>query len=111
MIHERGDELHLLSGVPDWWLEAGREIRVENAPTHFGPLSLRVKGTARGVEIQFKAPTRQPPKRIILHLPKSRPLLKSVKGVEVTYRSDDTKRWDFPTVIEAYRSQTEVGAK
>ena len=36
LVHEQGDELHLLLGAPDWWLENGREIRIENAPTHFG---------------------------------------------------------------------------
>ena len=100
---ERGDELHLLSGVPDWWLEAGREIRVEKALTHFGPLSLRVRGTAKGVEVKFDPPRRAPPTRVVLHLPKSRPLSKSVRGVEVASRPDDTKRWDFPTVVELYR--------
>ena len=45
-----------------------------------------------------------------LDLRKSRPLLKSVKDVEVTNRPDNAKRWDFPRVIEAYRSQTEVRA-
>ncbi|MBI4657677.1 MAG: hypothetical protein HY735_02305 [Verrucomicrobia bacterium] len=103
LIHERGNELHLLSGVPDWWLEAGREIRVENAPTHFGPLSLRVRGKAKGVEAKFDPPRRSPPARVVLHLPKSRPLLKSVSGVEVAARPNDTRRWDFPTVVELYR--------
>ena len=34
LVHERGDELHLLAAVPDWWLGPGETIRVENAPTH-----------------------------------------------------------------------------
>jgi len=37
LLHERGEECHLLAGVPDWWLGPGETIRVENAPTHFGP--------------------------------------------------------------------------
>jgi Bacterial alpha-L-rhamnosidase 6 hairpin glycosidase domain len=111
LIHERGDELHLLRGVPDWWLEPGREIRVDKAPTHFGPLSLRVRGTAKGVTVKFAAPTRQPAQRIILYLPKSRLLLKPLKGVEVSYRADDAKRWDFPTVVKLYREQIEARSK
>ncbi len=54
LVHERGNELHLLGGAPDWWLEPGREIRVENAPTHFGRLSLQVRGKAKGVEVRFE---------------------------------------------------------
>jgi hypothetical protein len=104
LIHERGDELHLLMAIPDWWLAEGKEIRVERAPTHFGLVSLRVAGVERGVEVEFDPPDRQRPKRIILHLPKSRQLVKSVEGIEVVARSDQTKRWDFPTVVRTYRS-------
>jgi hypothetical protein len=103
LVHERGDELHLLLGAPDWWLENGREIRVEKAPTHFGTMSLRLRGTAAGVEIKLDPPRRQPPSRIVLHLPTSRPVLKAPKGVSVISRPDQSRRWDFPTVIEAYR--------
>lgn len=105
LIHERGDELHMLSGVPDWWLESGREIRVENAPTHFGPLSLRVRGTAHGVEVKFAPPSRQLPKRIVLHLPQSRPLAKPPKSVNVEIRADQKRRWDFSTVVKLYQAQ------
>ena len=103
LVHEQGDELHLLLGMPDWWLEPGKEIRIERAPTHFGVLSLRLCGTARGVEIKLDPPRRQPPSRILLHLPASRPVVKAPKGVNVAYRPDDVRRWDFPAVIEAYR--------
>jgi len=103
LIHERGTELHLLGGAPDWWLEPGREIRIERAPTHFGSLNLRVRGKAQGVEVKFDPPRRSPPKRIVLHLPESRPLVKPVAGVVASTRLDDLERWDFPTVVERYR--------
>ncbi len=45
LVHEEGDELHLLSAVPDWWLDPGQEIRVERLPTWFGELNLVVRGT------------------------------------------------------------------
>jgi hypothetical protein len=38
-----------------------------------------------------------------MHLPNSRPVVKAPRGVSVVYRPDDARRWDFPTVIEAYR--------
>ncbi|NQT17753.1 MAG: hypothetical protein HQ582_33665 [Planctomycetes bacterium] len=53
LVHERPDELHLLSAVPNWWLAEGQEIRVERAPTHFGQVSFVVRGTAAGVQVDF----------------------------------------------------------
>jgi hypothetical protein len=57
------------------------------------------------VQVRLDRPKRQPPKRIVLHLPKSRPLLGSPEGVEVTVRSSQKKRWDFPTVVQHYTEQ------
>jgi hypothetical protein len=104
LLHERGKELHLLLGAPDWWLEKAREIRVENAPTHFGPMSLHVRGTAKGVELKLDATRRQTPEKIILHLPTPRPAHKVPRGVTVVYHPDEVRRWDYPTILEAYRS-------
>lgn len=111
LVHERGSELHLLAGTPDWWLAAGREIRVERAPTHFGPLDLIVRGRNDGVELDWQAPRRQPPDRVVLHLPKPRQLLNAVAGVAVTYRADQSRRWDLPTVIQLYEEQSTATAK
>ncbi len=102
LLHERGDELELLAAVPDWWLGKGQEIRVLRAPTHFGPMSLTVRGTAEGVKVELDPPKRCPPARIVLHLPKSRRLIGSIEGVEVVTRPDQKKRWDFDTVVKLY---------
>ena len=103
LVDEAGDELHLLRAVPDWWLGEGRQIRGERLPTHFGPMSLLVQGTKHGVEIKLDPPKRNPPKRIVLHLPQSRPLAAALYGVEVMPRPDQGKHWDFPAVVNAYR--------
>ena len=103
LVHEAGDELHLLPAVPDWWLGPGQEIRVERLPTHFGPMGLTVRGTKDGVEVMLAPPQRNPPNRTVLTLPKSRPLVGVVDGVQVVQRDDQTKQWDFPTVIARYR--------
>ena len=57
----------------------------------------------RSVEIKLDPPRRQPPARIVLHLPTSRAALKAPNAVNVVYRPDDLRRWDFPTVIETYQ--------
>ena len=111
LIDERGDELHLLSAVPDWWLDEGQVITVERAPTHFGEMNLTVRAVADGVEIQLDPPRRRPPSRIVLHLPESRPAAMLPPGVEVVKRSDQGERWDFPTVIEKYREIAPPSAK
>ncbi|MCX6903088.1 MAG: hypothetical protein NTW03_06340 [Verrucomicrobia bacterium] len=111
LIHERGDELRLLMGAPDWWLAEGQEIRVENAPTHFGPMGLRVRGTTKGVEVSLDPPRRQKPRRIVLELPRSRPALTVPNGVEVEPRANQTQRWDFPTVVALYENQPAQAAK
>ena len=121
LIDERGGELHLLSAVPDWWLAEGNEIRVQRAPTHFGQVNFVVHGTRDGVRLEFDqaqaeepetvasepAPAfssawRQRPQRIVLHLPKSRPLINPLPGVEVAERLDQRRRWDFSTVVKLY---------
>jgi len=103
LVHEVGDELHLLSAVPDWWLGEAKEIHVERLPTHFGEMKLIIRGTKKGVDVRLDPPKRNPPKRIVLTLPKSRPLISSLQGVEVVQRSDQKKRWDFPTVVGLYK--------
>ncbi len=105
LAHERGDELHLLLAAPDGWLADGREIRMENLPTHFGPMNLRTRGTASGVQIEFTPPKRSPPKRIVLHLPESRKPVEAVAGVELALRPPQKKRWDFATVVQLYGTQ------
>jgi hypothetical protein len=102
LVHEKGDELHLLAAVPDWWLGDGQTIRVEDAPTHFGRMSFSVAGKPEGVEVKLTKPAREAPKRIVLHLPKSRPLVSAVPGVEVVVRPDQKTRWDFPTIVKMY---------
>lgn len=105
LVHEEGDKLHLLKAVPDWWLEEGKEINIERLPAHFGVMSLRIIGKARGVQVELTPPSRIPPKQIFIHLPKSRPLLNSVEGLKVVTRSKQKKRWDFPMVLRLYEDQ------
>lgn len=99
LVDEDGHDLHLLPAVPDWWLEDGREIRIERLPTHFGVMDLLVRGTKAGVDVHFTAPLRERPKHVVLHLPQSRPLGAAVPGVAVAVRPSQKQRWDFETVV------------
>ena len=103
LIHEQGDELHLLTAIPDWWLDNGNVIKVEKAPTHFGPIAFEIRGTPQGVRFEFAPSWREAPKKVVLHLPKSRPL-ENAGEVEVVTRPNQAKRWDFQTVLAEYRA-------
>lgn len=105
LLHEQGDELHLLPAIPDGWLDNGKEIRVERAETHFGTMSFHLRGTAQGVQCTLEPPQRTQPKRIILHLPRSRPLEQACDGVEVLLRENQSVRLDFPGILARYRAQ------
>jgi hypothetical protein len=120
LLREDGDTLHLLSAVPDWWLEDGREIQMKRAPTWFGEVSFTVRGTKTGAELKFFARNAAVPavsgqtltagtaaflKKTVIHLPKSRPLRKPPQGVTIAYRSEQKTRWDFDRVVALYRPQ------
>jgi hypothetical protein len=66
----RPDTLRLLFAAPRRWLADGREIRITNAPTLFGPVSFRVssKLSAGYVEVQVTPPPR-PPKTMVVRAP------------------------------------------
>ncbi len=75
LVLEHDDELWLLAGVPDDWLEPGRKIDMERAATWFGPLDMRVESLSepRRVVIDLNAPIRNKPTkiRLCLHRPLS----------------------------------------
>jgi len=103
MLIDEDEGLHLLRAVPDWWLEEGREIKAGKLPTHFGLMNLRVLGRREGVEVDLEPPRRNPPREIVLYLPASRPLVKSIEGVQVVVREDQTRQWDFGRVVSEFQ--------
>jgi len=104
LVHEEGDELHLLKAVPDWWLAAGQEIRVERLPTHFGNIDLLIKGTANGIEVSVKGPDRNKPAKIIIHLPENLPLVNNPQGITMIKRKPQKAKWNFETIVNEYRN-------
>jgi len=70
LVLERGDELHLLEGLPRAWLKPGSITSVEGLATDFGPLDmvLYVDETLREATLLFSMPTRRAPSRVAVHL-------------------------------------------
>jgi hypothetical protein len=70
LILERGDELHLLHGLPHAWTKASNKTKMLDIPTSFGPLSLILEMTEKGdsATIEITPPRRDPPEKIKIHL-------------------------------------------
>jgi hypothetical protein len=68
---ERGHTLDLLPGVPRSWLQDGQSIKLQNAATYFGPISLDVQSKLADQQIEaiVESTSDRHPKRIELRLP------------------------------------------
>ncbi|MFB3894092.1 MAG: hypothetical protein ACE15C_18980 [Phycisphaerae bacterium] len=68
---EEGGELAFLRGIPRRWLEGGKEIRLENVATYFGPASLHVRSDPSGGTITAEVSCRggRRPKTVTIRLP------------------------------------------
>ena len=64
------DTLRLLFATPKRWLEDGKAIKVERAPTAFGPVSLHVQSKLSQGEVvaEVDLPRRQTPKQTLLRI-------------------------------------------
>jgi len=67
-VQERGDELLLGAAIPRYWLADGKHCGIENARTHFGPMSVKYESQAAEgrIEMTIDPPRRNPPKRILV---------------------------------------------
>jgi hypothetical protein len=67
---DRGDELHLLEGMPTEWLRPGMTTRLSGVATPFGPLNMSVVVAADGKSAALEVkPLAANCKAIIAHLP------------------------------------------
>lgn len=79
--NEAGVGIDLLRNSPSKWLEPGKEIRVKDAQTRFGPISLHIRARTNGqVEAEIYPPQREAAEWIRLHLyhPLGKPLKHAV---------------------------------
>jgi hypothetical protein len=67
---ERGEDLWLAPFLPRAWLRDGNQVSVRGAPTFFGAVSYALQSRLGQGEIEatVTAPSRQPPRRIVLRL-------------------------------------------
>ena len=88
LIHERDDDtILLLQATPRKWLEGGKRIRIERAPTFYGPLSLVVQSRAGAGRIQatIDVPARKQPAALLVRL--RHPDAKPIRSVSLNGRA------------------------
>lgn len=87
LLHENGRDLWIGRAIPRPWLEEGKEIRVQRAPTLFGRVSyvIRSGAQARSMTVDLDPPVDRPPHAIQLRLrhPQDRALTRvTVNGAD-----------------------------
>jgi hypothetical protein len=83
LVMEEGSSLWLGRAVPRAWLEQGRKIRIQNAPTHFGAVGYEILSDVDNGRITAKVelPSRSAPHSVLLRL--RHPLASPIKSVTV----------------------------
>jgi hypothetical protein len=85
---DRGDELHLLEGMPAEWLKPGMTTRLNRVMTPFGPLTLEVAVDTRGNAVLTVKPLASNCKAVIVHLPDgTHKLMSPQQGGELHFRT------------------------
>ena len=69
LLREEGQDLHLASALSPVWLEAGKQVRVTNGATWFGPISFVLNARDDGASLDITSAWRDPPNRLVLHVP------------------------------------------
>jgi hypothetical protein len=91
------DTLLLLQATPRKWLEDGKTIEIERAPTYYGRLSLKIESRAvsNKILVQIDMPDRKHPSELIVRL--RHPTGKAIKSVTINDRDwndfDVKKEW------------------
>jgi hypothetical protein len=95
LVMERNEELWLAPFVTNNWLQHGKSVRVQEAATHFGPVSYWIRSWVRSgyIEAEIDLPERQSPKEVVIRL--RHPEAKPMRAVTVNGKShegfDNTK--------------------
>jgi len=54
--------------IPRSWLAAGKEVRVERAPTLFGPVNFAICSRGDSMQVELDPPKIRPPRSIQIRL-------------------------------------------
>lgn len=70
LVLERGDEIHLLEGLPRSWLAPGAKTELRGVATDFGPVSLTLEVSQDGASarLAFSPPVHPGLKRVVVHV-------------------------------------------
>jgi hypothetical protein len=98
LIHERDDDsLLLLQATPRKWLEDGKQIRVERAPTSYGSLSMTAESRAAAGEMRatIQMPSRQRPAALLVRFrhPQAQPIKAATVNRQNWTSFDPAKEW------------------
>jgi hypothetical protein len=110
MIQERDGALYLLQGTPRRWMEQGKAVKITEAPTWYGPLSLNAASELRAgiVRVQLTLPERigAVPVHLRLRLPGG----KAIRSVQVNGNpyADIEGEW---IVLKGFAGKTEIVAR
>ncbi len=86
LLREDGDRLWAAQAVPRSWLADGKTVEIRNAPTSFGPVSLKIEShVERGeIRVDWNSPARRTPNVVFLKL--RHPSRKGITGVRINGR-------------------------
>jgi len=88
LVFERGEDLHLLAGVPEQWLTDGKRIHVTSTPTRYGRVTVDVQAHRRRLTVAVTVePGVDKPAAIVLRVPPQLYRAVQVEG-EATYLTD-----------------------
>ncbi len=92
-----GETLLLAQAAPRKWLEDGKKIVVERAPTHFGEVSCRIQSRAASGSIAatIEPPVRRSPRALLVRLrhPDSKPIRSVTVNGEPWTDFDPAREW------------------
>jgi hypothetical protein len=84
--------LYLASALSPEWLVAGRNVKVKQAPTDFGPVSYTLDATEEGATLKFEAQWLKAPAGLRFHIPWFVELPSDVREVRFQWtRKGDTE--------------------
>jgi hypothetical protein len=92
LLREEDGVLWLGQGIPRAWLEPGKHVAVNAAPTEFGAVSYRIDADADGsLRVRIDPPSRRTPAEIKLRLrhPGRRPIVSAKATPDVALESSD----------------------